>query len=53
MISSGECHRCGSSPCNTVDLVIFACLNPSDFLIRGLFTKFRIHKFSFSLVALL
>ena len=27
---------------NTVDLVIFACLNFREFLILGLFTRFRI-----------
>ena len=32
---------------NTVDLVIFACLNFRKFLILGLFTKFRIREFSF------
>ena len=31
----------------TVNLVIFACLNFREFLILGLFTKFRIHEFSF------
>ena len=37
----------------TVALVIFACLNFRKYLILGLFTKFRIREFSFSLVALL
>ena len=32
---------------NTVDLVIFACLNFREFLILRLFTKFRIREFSF------
>ena len=32
---------------NTVDLVIFACYNFREFLILGLFTKLRIHEFSF------
>ena len=32
---------------NTVDLVIFAVLNFREFLILGLFTKFRIRKFLF------
>ena len=31
-----------------VDLVIFACLNSLEFLILGLFTKFRICEFLFS-----
>ena len=31
----------------TVDLVIFGCLNFREFLILGLFTKFRIIEFSF------
>ena len=31
----------------TVDLEIFACLNFREFLIFGLFTKFRIREFSF------
>ena len=31
----------------TVDLVIFACLNFREFLILGLFTKFRIREFTF------
>ena len=30
---------------NTVDLVIFACLNFQEFLIFGLFTKIRIREF--------
>ena len=30
----------------TVDLVIFACLNFREFLILGLFPKFRIREFS-------
>ena len=34
----------------TVDLVIFACLNFREILILGFFTKFRIRKFSLSLV---
>ena len=39
---------------NTVYLVIFACLNLREFLILGLFTKFRIQEFSFfSFLALL
>ena len=33
---------------NTVDLVIVACLNFREFLILGLFTKFKIREFSFS-----
>ena len=32
---------------NTVDPVIFASLNFREFLILGLFTKFRIREFSF------
>ena len=32
---------------DTVDLVIFACLHFREFLILGLFTKFRIREFSF------
>ena len=32
---------------HTVDLVIFACLNLREFLILGLFTKFRICEFFF------
>ena len=32
---------------HTVDLVIFACLNLREFLILGLFTKFRIREFFF------
>ena len=32
---------------NTVDLVIFACLNFREFLILGLFTKFRNREFLF------
>ena len=39
-------HNCEKS--NTVDLVIFACLNFREFLIWGLFTKFRIREFFFS-----
>ena len=31
----------------TVDLVIFACLHFREFLILGLFTKFKIRVFSF------
>ena len=31
----------------TVDLVIFACLNFREFLILGLYKKFRIREFSF------
>ena len=31
----------------TVDPVIFACFNIGEFLILGLFTKFRIREFSF------
>ena len=31
----------------TVDLVILSCLNFREFLILGLFTKLRIHEFSF------
>ena len=32
---------------NTVDLVIFTCLNFREFLILGLFMKLRIREFSF------
>ena len=35
------------SSSNTVDLVIFACLNFREFLILWFFTKFRISEFSF------
>ena len=47
-------HLCYGSTAirTTVDLVIFACLNFREFLILGLFTKFRIREFSF-LVALI
>ena len=37
----------------TVDLVIFECSNIREFMLLGLFTKFKIRKFSFSLVELL
>ena len=38
-----------SNVCNTVDPVIFACLNVCEFLILGLLTKFKICEFSFLL----
>ena len=35
----------GYAVLNNVDLIIFACLNFREFLIRGFFTKFRILEF--------
>ena len=37
---------------DSVDLVIFACLDFREFLILGFFTKFSFANFHFSLVAL-
>ena len=36
---------------NTVDLVIFTCLNFRESFILGLFTKFRIHEFFFFFIS--
>ena len=39
----------GSTVCCTVDLVIFACLHFRELLILGLFAKFGIREFTFSI----
>ena len=48
LLSNSKWPTCGPfNMRNTVDLLFFACSNFREFLILGLFSKFRIREFSF------